>query len=159
MVSVRIYNADNDAYLQLTQIEQARTDGVAGLIICPKDITLLDETLQSAQSAGLPIVFMAAEIENYGGVLMAGDDSLMGLQAGRAIGQIGEERRGGRARVVILDFPTMPAIVSRANGMEAGLLEVAPDAEIIGRYLGGTRDDGQRSIERLIEEGVEFDAC
>ncbi|MCK6580050.1 MAG: protein kinase [Anaerolineae bacterium] len=153
----RIYNADNDAYIQVTQIEQARTDGVTGLIICPKDIALLDEALRSAEAAGLPMVFMAAEIENYGGVLLAGDDERMGLAAGRAIGEIVRDERGGAARVVILDFPTMPQIVTRADGLEAGLLENAPDAVIVGRYLGGTRDDGQRSVERLLEEDIAFD--
>ncbi|MBL8132841.1 MAG: protein kinase [Anaerolineae bacterium] len=153
----RIYNADNDAYVQVTQIEQARTEGVTGLIICPKDVALLDETLHSAEAAGLPMVFMAAEIENYGGILLAGDDERMGLAAGRAIGEIVRDERGGAARVIILDFPTMPQIVTRADGLEAGLLEYAPDAVIVGRYLGGTREDGQRSVERLLEEGVAFD--
>lgn len=154
----RIYNADNDAYVQQTQIEQARTEGVTGMIVCPLDINLLDDTLTDAEHAGLPLVFMAAEIKNYGGVLLAGDDYLMGKAAGHALGQMIADERGGNANIIILDFPNMPQVVTRANGLEDGVKEVVPEVNIIGRFLGGTRADGEESVKRLLDDGVQFDA-
>jgi ABC-type sugar transport system substrate-binding protein len=38
------------------------------------------------------------------------------------------------------------------------VLEFAPQAEVIGRYLGGTAENGQRSITSLIDDEVPFDA-
>ncbi len=156
-LALRIYDADNDRYRQITEIERARSDGVVGLIVCPLDITLLASSLQSVESAGMPLVLNAANIPNYGGVLMGGDDYLLGLEAGRAAGRIIRDERGGQAQVIILDFPDMPVIVSRANGAHDGVLELAPNAEVIGRYLGGTRDNGYNSVRELIADGVVFD--
>lgn len=155
---MQIYDSDNDAYRQITEIERARVDGVSALIICPLDIALLAETLTAAQNAGLPMVFHAGDIPTYGGVMIGGDDYLLGLEGGRGAGRIIAQERGGQANVIVLDFPTMPVIVIRADGMVAGVLEFAPDANIIGRYLGGTRENGYNSVRRLLDEGVAFDA-
>lgn len=157
-LTVRIYDADNDRYRQITDIERARSDGAIGMVICPLDINLLASSMQSVQAAGIPLVFNAANIPNYGGVLIGGDDYLLGLEAGRAAGRIIRDERGGEARVIILDYPDMPVIVSRANGEHDGVLEAAPAAQVIGRFLGGTRDNGYASVRDLIEQGVEFDA-
>jgi ribose transport system substrate-binding protein len=81
----------------------------------------------------------------------------MGVEAGRAAGRIIQDELGGRAKVVILDFPSRPDIVTRANGLEDGVLEFAPNVERLGRYLGGTLENGYASIKSLLDEGIEFD--
>ncbi len=152
----RIYDANNDPYSQVTQIERARADGASALIVCPLDISLLDQSLRSVQQANMPLVMMQSNIESYGGVLIGGDDYLMGLEAGRAAGRIIRDELGGRANVIILDYPSMPVIVNRANGLEDGVLEIAPSARVIGRYLGATRDNGRASVAELLEDGIAF---
>ncbi|MEP6985115.1 MAG: substrate-binding domain-containing protein, partial [Chloroflexota bacterium] len=64
--------------------------------------------------------------------------------------------KGGKANVIILDYPRKD-LQDRAQGLEDGLKEVAPDANVIGHYTGGTRDDGKKSVEKLIKDGVKFD--
>lgn len=152
-----IYDSNADDYQQVTQIEKARADGATGLIICPLNPELLDRPLTSIQQAGLPLVFMHSDIPSYGGVLLSGDDYLMGLAAGNYAGQLIRDEMAGQADVIILDFPEMPIIVTRANGLEDGLLELAPEANIIGRYKGGTREIGKASVSKLIADGVTFD--
>lgn len=154
---LNIYDGDNDKTLQIPLIERARADGAAALIVCPLDIELLDQALASVERAGLPLVLMSSNIPSYGGVLLAGDDYQMGRTAGEFAGQIIRDELGGVANVVILDFPDMPVIVARADGLEDGILEYAPDATIIGRYLGATRENGARSIASLLDAGVEID--
>ncbi|MDL1901980.1 substrate-binding domain-containing protein [Anaerolineae bacterium CFX9] len=156
-LSYRVYDSNNDAYTQLTEIERARSDGASALIICPLDLALIDEALRSAQDAGLPLVFLSSGNENYGGVLLAGDDYRMGTTAGQAGGVIAQMEGMTTPRVIILDYPEMPILVTRADGLETGFLEVLPDAEIIGRYLGATRENGRASVQALLDEGVEFD--
>jgi ABC-type sugar transport system substrate-binding protein/predicted Ser/Thr protein kinase len=159
-LTMEVYNADNDPYRQVTQIETALAQGVRGLIVCPLDITLLDEPLRAAQRAGIPLVFFATQIESYGGVLIGSDttDYDMGFAAGRALGEILLRERGGEANIAILDFPSMQIIVERANGLEDGVKSVAPGVNIIGRWVGGTRENGEVSIAGLIRDGVAFDA-
>jgi ABC-type sugar transport system substrate-binding protein len=45
----------------------------------------------------------------------------------------------------------------RARGISDGLLEIAPDADIIGTYEGGTRLEAQNAITDLLERRVQFD--
>jgi serine/threonine protein kinase/DNA-binding LacI/PurR family transcriptional regulator len=152
----RVYDSDNDAYRQVTLVERARTDGASALIICPLDTQLLVNSLSAAQSAGMPLIFLHSDMPSYGGVLLAGDEYLMGLEAGRAGGTwIGRELRG-EANVVILDYPDLPALVARADGLAAGVHEAAPDAHIVGRVPGGTRENGYASIRQLIAGGTDF---
>jgi ribose transport system substrate-binding protein len=81
----------------------------------------------------------------------------MGLKPGQLAGQIIADEMGGVADVIILDYPDLPAIVTRANGLEDGVLEFAPNAHIVGRFLGATRENGEATVRQLIEDGVNFD--
>ncbi|MEO8394179.1 MAG: protein kinase [Chloroflexota bacterium] len=155
-IKSRIYDSDNKKEAEISQIERARADGATGLIVCPLDLKTLTDTLSSVQQAGLPLVMMTANADNYGGVLIAGDDYLMGLESGRAAGRIIRDEMGGRANVIILDYPDLDYLVTRANGLEDGVLEIAPGAHVIGRSLGGTSDNGEQSVTKLINDGVKF---
>lgn len=156
-IDMRVYDADTDSYQQVTLIEKARADGAVGLIVCPLDPTLLDETLKSVQLAKIPLVLLQSAIPSYGGVKLSGDEYAMGLRAGQFAGRLIRDELGGEARVIVLDYPDMPAIVLRANGIEEGILEFAPNAVILGRYIGGTPELGGESVQKLIDQGVQFD--
>jgi ABC-type sugar transport system substrate-binding protein len=152
----RVYDADNDPYRQLTQIEQARADGASALILCPLDIHLLNEPLSAVEAAHVPLVILSSGIENYGGVLLGGDDYQMGLTAGRAAGQIAPSAVGPDLRAVVLGFPELAVLVERARGLVDGLLEVVPTAEIVAERSGGTRENGYQSIQQALADGLTF---
>ncbi|MBZ0275312.1 MAG: protein kinase [Anaerolineae bacterium] len=156
-IQLRLYDPENDKYSQVTQIEQARSDGARALIICPLDVGLLRESLQSVQAAHLPLVIFGSEIPNYGGILVGNTDYALGVVPGEMAGQIIRDEMDGQADVIILDFPDREDIVRRADGLEAGVLEFAPDATIVGRYRGATREFGYESVKKLIDDGVHFD--
>ena len=152
-----IYDSDNEAFTEISQIERARADGVTGLIVCPLDAAALNDTLLSVQQARMPLVQLTSNAESYGGVLIAGDDYQTGLKAGRIAGEIIRDEHDGHANVIILDYPSLEYLIVRADGLEAGILEIAPEANIVGRYLGATAENGEQSVSRLLTDGVEFD--
>jgi len=152
----RVYDPDSDPYRQVTLLEQARTDGAAALVICPLDMALLANSLAAVQAMRIPLVLLASGIENYGGVLLAGDDYQMGINAGRAAGEIAPSVVGRVIRAFVLDFPDLPIIARRGNGLRDGLQAVVPDAEIVGRGLGGTPDTGRAAIETALADGLTF---
>lgn len=156
-LAYRVYDSDTDEYQQITQIERARADGARVLLICPLNAALLDAPLKAAQEAGIPLILFASDMPSYGGVLLVGDDYLMGYRPGELAGQIVAEELDGKADVVILDYPDLAYLITRADGLEAGLLEYAPEANIIGRYRGGTREFGEASIRSLLEKGTDID--
>lgn len=155
-LNYRLYDSQTDAYREITLVEKARAEGASALIICPLDINLLDTSLRSAQTAGVPLVFHADNIPTYGGVMVGGDAYLLGLAPGQFAGKLVRDEMNGEANVIILDYPDRADIVTRANGLEDGLKEFAPNANVIGRYLGATREFGKASVEKLLKEGVEF---
>ena len=155
-LALRLYDSEADDYQQLTQIERARADGATALIICPLNPELLVEPLTAAQEAHIPLVINAAGMPSYGGVRLEGDDYLMGLRAGQAAGQAIASELNGEANVIVLDYPSLPYLVERADALVDGVLEFAPDATIVGRYLGATRENAEASVRQLIEDGVEF---
>lgn len=153
----RPYDAQADPYRQITQIERARTDGAKAIIFCPLDPEPLESALTSVQRAGIPIVFLSATMpQPYGGVFLAGDDYQMGYAAGRAGGDLIHSLFDGDGEVVILDYPELPHIVTRANGLRDGLAETAPEARIVSSVRGGIREYGRASVEQLLEDGVQF---
>jgi serine/threonine protein kinase/DNA-binding LacI/PurR family transcriptional regulator len=156
-VKNRIYDADSDAYRQTTLIETARAEGANAFIICPLDSTL-SAPLTALDEADYPLVLPAAGDGDgsYGGVIINTDNFLLGLLPGRTAGRYIRDKLNGEARVVILDYPDLDHLVTRANGLEAGILEIAPDAVIVGRFRGGTREAGKQSIRTLIAQGESF---
>jgi serine/threonine-protein kinase len=155
-LNLRIYDAAGDEYTQQTQLDSARADGAKAIIVCPLNVNLLREGLTSVETAQLPLVIFGANMRSYGGVLVGGTDYGLGVEPGRFAGQIIQDEMGGQAEVIILDFPDRQDIIERANGLEAGLKEFAPEATVIGRYRGATREFGRESVARLIEDGVRF---
>ncbi|MDZ4671772.1 MAG: protein kinase [Phototrophicales bacterium] len=157
-INSRVYDADNNETRQPSLVEQARSDGAVGFVICPLNTNIMDDSLRSLDEANIPLTLYAGNAEGfgYGGIVTVGDDYELGYKPGQFAGQIIADELGGEARVIILDFPDLPAIVERADGLEAGVLSLAPNAVIIGRYLGATEDFGRASVEELLADGVEF---
>lgn len=156
-LSYKVYDSQTDSYREVTQFEKARAEGAGAMIVCPLDINLLKNSIQAAHEANIPLVFQANDVPpNSGGVMVGGDDHLLGLEPGRFAGKIVRDEMDGQAEVIILDYPSRGDIVERANGLEDGLKEFAPKAHVIGRYLGATREFGKASVEKLIKEGVNF---
>lgn len=155
----RVYNSDNDAYDQIPIIEQAMAEGASGIILCPLDVTLLEASLQNIEDNNLPVVALARTESRSGAVQLSSetDNYSMGYTVGQFAGELINEEMDGQAKVVILDFPDLDIIVERANGLEDGVLSIAEDSEIVGRYVGAFSENGQESIENLLEDEIAFD--
>lgn len=154
-IQTQVFDAESDAYRQLTLFEAARANGAKGFVACPLSVEVLDETWRALQSASVPLVFPEVP-ESYGGVIMFTKNYDMGFIPGAYAGEIIRDRFGGQARVVVLDLPDNEPVEVRAQGLIDGLLSIAPDAEIVARVRGATREWGRESIEELLAEGVEF---
>jgi len=155
-IPYKLYDSQADSYREISQFDMARAQGASAMIVCPLDINLLSDGISAARKANVPLVLQANNIPSLGGILVGGENHLLGLEPGRFAGKIVRDEMNGHADVIILDFPDMADIVARANGLEDGLKEFAPQAHVIGRYKGATREFGKASVEKLIKDGVKF---
>lgn len=155
-LDLRIYDSEEDKYRQVTLIERARSDGAKALIICPLEPNTVENPIKSAMAAGIPVLPIHSELSYYEGVHLEGDNYTMGFKPGQYAAEVFQEEMEGDANVVILDYPDLPSLVERADGLEEGFLQIIPDAHIIGRFLGATPENAEKSISKLIDDGVEF---
>jgi len=155
----KVYDSNDEEYDQIPILEQAMAEGANGIILCPLNYSLLEMPLQTIEDEQMPFVLTTREDNLYGGVQLSAtnDNYSMGYTVGQFAGELVNDELDGEARVIILDFPDQEIIVERANGLEEGILSVAPDVEIVGRYLGGLAENGETSVEELLEDDVEFD--
>lgn len=156
-LTVRVYDPDSDAYRQLTLIERAIAEAATGIVICPLDIALITPSMAEARRARIPIVSQASGMGEFGGVQVLTDPTLLGRKPGEYIGKLVRDTQDGQARVVVMTFDDLPDVKARADGMIAGMLEFAPDAEVVARVRGATIEWGREAIQALIDSQTHFD--
>ncbi|MBN1286064.1 MAG: sugar ABC transporter substrate-binding protein [Anaerolineae bacterium] len=152
-LAAEIFDSQADTEVQISGIESFTSRGVGALIICVLDPPAVENALQEAADAGIAIVQYAGResAQAFGGISIAIEDADLGWAAGEYAGQLITGELGGEAEVVILDYPDLPNVVLRADNIEAALLENAPNATIVGRFLGGTPDNGLTSMENALQ--------
>lgn len=155
-VAYTAYDSANDPNRQLALIEQARMDGARAFIICPLNTEALRSTLDSLRDASIPIVFITLFESGYG-LMLDSDNYEIGLKIGRYAGEILRDERDGTGNVFVLNYPGFPSADARAEGMKAGVAEVAPEADFVGEGRGFTREDGYQSISSAINAGLDLD--
>lgn len=155
-LAYRVYDSRNDAYTQITEIEKARIDGARAFIICPLETNALADTLASMARSRIPVVFITLFDHDYG-VKLDSDNYQIGLKIGDLTGEIIHDEYSGSASVLILGYPGFPASDMRVRGIRDGILAAAPDARILGDWLGFSRENGYATVRRLIDQGMTFD--
>ncbi len=84
-----------------------------------------------------------------GAVSISVDNITIGTAAGKAAGEFAAATYPGvETDAIILDYPTIPDLVARADAIQAGMLAADPMVKVVGRYLGGLPANGATSMEQ-----------
>ena len=124
----KVYNAENDAYTQITQFEQARLEGAKAIILCPVDNSTIGDSIRSLQAANIPLAYITL-FDNPYGVQQDSNSYDIGSVVGRLAGQIYNQEHKTPPQVVVLSYPGFPATDNRDDGMEAGFQGNRPRRE------------------------------
>ncbi len=152
-LNVQTFDSQIDVDRQITGIENFVNDGAKVIVICLFDPPSVQSALEDAAAAGVQIVqYAGRQAADFGGVTISVEDADMGYAAGAYAAQLINEDLGGQANVAILDYPDVANVVVRADNIRAAIEEDAPDATIVGNYLGGTPDNGLTSMETALIE-------
>ena len=152
----QVFDGRMDSYIQSTQIEDARRQGAPALIVCQLDAQALAPSLQSAAAAGVILGFNAPP-NIADGVVVTVDNAELGRQIGAEAGAYIRDVLGGHANVLLLDLPESPSSSSISSAMEAAMLQAAPDAQIVARMRGVTRENGRDAAQALLASGTAYD--
>ena len=154
---VETVDANVDVETQITAIENFVSSGADVIIICLFDPPSVQSALEEAADAGVYIVqYAGRQMAELGGVTISIEDADLGAAAGEYAGQLIVDEMGGQANVAILDYPDVANVVIRADAIRESLLAAAPEAVIVGNYLGGTTENGLSSMESALQEHPEI---
>ena len=149
--TAEIFDPQAQAEQQISAIENFVTAGARVIVICVLDPAVVASALQEAADAGVYIVQYSGREFAINGIGISIEDSDLGCAAGQIASDIINAEMAGTATVAILDYPDLPNVVVRADNIESCLTEGSPDAVIVGRYLGGTPDNGLASMETALQ--------
>jgi ribose transport system substrate-binding protein len=154
---VEVFDSQIQVEQQISAIESFTADGADVIIICLFDPASVLSALETAVEQGVQIVqYAGRQMADLGGVTVSIEDADLGYAAGEYAAQLINDELGGEANVAILDYPDVPNVVVRADAIRAALEENAPDAVIVGNYLGGTTEFGLASMESALVEHPEI---
>jgi ribose transport system substrate-binding protein len=151
-LKVRTFDSELKVDKQIGAIESFVANGASAIIIGLFDPPGVRAALMEAAKKGVRIVqYAGRDVSEFGGVSISIEDADLGYAAGEYAGRLITKELGGKASVAILDYPDLPNVVVRAQNIEKALSVEAPQATILGNYLGGTPENGLNSMESALQ--------
>ncbi|MBO1901056.1 sugar ABC transporter substrate-binding protein [Leucobacter weissii] len=151
-LAVNYVDAKSDASTQVTQIENFIQQGVDAIIICAVDAASLVDVTQRAQDAGIKVVGYTQVLDNYDAQYLV-DAYNTGYANGEAAAKWINENYGHESVVEwgLMDLPTFPEIIDRANGIKDAIAELAPNAELVATNSALTAEEGVTNAENFLQ--------
>lgn len=141
-----------DATKGIAGIENLVSQGVKYMVVVLTDPTAMIGAVKAAEGQGVTVVqFAGAQVaDQAGGFSVSIDDADLGTVLGDTAAAIAKTR--GAVQIAILDFPSQPNVIIRADNAEKQIKANAPNAKIVARIPGGTQDIGLRASESLLQK-------
>ncbi|WP_449283390.1 sugar ABC transporter substrate-binding protein [Leucobacter sp.] len=151
-LAVNYVDAKSDASTQVTQIENFIQQGVDAIIICAVDAKSLVDVTKKAQDAGIKVVGYTQVLDNYDAQYLV-DAYNTGYANGEAAAEWINENYGDESVVEwgLMDLPTFPEIIDRANGIKDAIEELAPNAELVATNSALTAEEGVKNAENFLQ--------
>lgn len=151
-MSIEVTNGDQDVATQISQIENFIQKDMDIIIISPVSDTGLEDAVKKATDAGITVIAANQDIEGSQAFVTIPEYDL-GKALGDACGQYITDTFGDEAvDVLVLDYPDMESIVPRGDGMRDGVLEYAPNANIVQSISANTVEKGTAAMETAIQK-------
>lgn len=151
-MEVEITNGNQDIAVQISQVENFIEKGVDIIIVSPVSDTGLEDAVKKATDAGITVVAANQNFEGSQAFVTIPEYDL-GRALGDACGKYIKETWGDEAvDVLVLDYPDIESIVPRGDGMRDGVLEYAPNANIVQSISANTVEKGTKAMETAMQK-------
>jgi ribose transport system substrate-binding protein len=155
---IEVFDSQAKAERQPAAIENFIARDAKVIVLCALDPQSIAGAVTRAEDAGVLIVQYGGDALKVNGVTVGGDENAaLGCAAGEIAGDLIASEKGGRATVALLDYPTLPQIIVRADNIESCLKARAAGAVMVGRYQGGTTDNGLASMQAALTAHPDID--
>ncbi|MGC4019033.1 MAG: sugar ABC transporter substrate-binding protein [Muricomes sp.] len=138
------YDPQYDQAKQISQIEDAITQGVDGIFLLPVDSDGVKNVLQTAKDKGIPVIALDNPVTDVD--LVAANVASDNFNAGHIVGEAMVKDFPNGAKIAVIDSPTMVACVDRFEGFQAALEE----AGMTDKFEICAQQDAQASLEKAM---------
>jgi ribose transport system substrate-binding protein len=149
-------DAKGSSARQVFDMERLAEQGADVIVTSPRDVQAMTPAVAAIHRRGIPVVLLTRRILSEDFTTFIGaDDRQIAAQAAREMAK----RLGGKGRIVMLrGVPTATTAIARREGfLEA--LKAFPQMEVVAQPVANyNRVDAIRAMEKLLAEGVVFDA-
>jgi ribose transport system substrate-binding protein len=149
-------DAKGSAARQVFDMERLAEQGVDVVVTSPRDVKAMTPAVSALHSQGIPVILLTRRIlsEDYTSFIGA-DDRQIAAEAAREMAK----RMKGKGRIVMLrGVPTATTAIARRDGF-LDVLKSYPGMRVVAEPVANyDRVDAIRAMEKLIDDGVEFDA-
>lgn len=145
---------------QIEQIENFITSGVDVIVIHPVDAAAVEEPLKKAREAGVLVFSWDDNLENAD-IAWLIDNYELGKVIGSEAANWINTHHNGVAEVAVLDYPTIPILLERGNGIVDAIKEGAPNAKIVATQPAINAQEGITVMETIFQANpeVQIVAC
>ena len=150
-MDITVQNSNDDATIQVSQIENFIQSGVDAIIVAAVESNSVEDVCKSAQEAGIKVIAYTQVIENSDAQYLV-DAYNTGYACGERAAQWIKEVYGDEEiEWALQDLPKYPEIIDRANGIKEAIEELAPNAKLVATQPAEVMEDGQKNAENFMQ--------
>ncbi len=149
-ITLAMNDANMDGVAMLNAMENFIADDYDALIISPVDGNQLEEATKKAREKGIVVLSQAQPVPgaNLNYVV---EEYPYGWAGGIQAGQWIKDHLNGEAEVAILTTGNIKELQQRAQGIEEGILSIAPNAKIVATQPGNLVELGLKATESILQ--------
>ncbi|MGE9290787.1 MAG: sugar ABC transporter substrate-binding protein [Puniceicoccales bacterium] len=148
--SLNYVACDSNAGKQITQIENFISSGMDVIIVHPADPAGVEFALKQARDAGIKVLAWDDNLENADLAWLI-DNHELGYTIGEHAAAWINENLNGEAEVAILNYPQLPILLERGNGIRDAIVELAPNATIVAESSAIDTKEGIEKMETIFQ--------
>lgn len=158
--SMTYLDCKNNAAKQIEQVENFIASGVDAIVIHPVDANAVEQVLGEAREAGIKVYSWDENLENTD-IAWLIDNYELGKIIGEQAAKWINEKHGGSCEVAVLDYPQIPILLERGNGIVDAIKEKAPNATIVAQTSAINPTEGMTKMETVFQANpdVQVIAC
>ena len=149
-IKLIVNDPKSDVNRQIAAVKKFIDIGADAIIIAALDQDALEDVLGKAMEKGIKIVAQATKVENCH-VQMSLNEWDMGHTIGQGAGKWIRANLGGKADVAILNYPRIALIANREKGIRDGILEFAPQANVVEAEPAANPMEGKKATLKILK--------
>lgn len=151
--NAEICDANTDNTKEVSCLEGFISKGAVAIVTTSAAQTV-GPAVKDAIAKGIVVIQVTGtDMTDFGAIGVSVDNITIGTAEGTAAGQYAATTYPGKkVQTAILDYPSIPDLVARADAIQAAMVAADPNVDIVGRFLGGLASNSVTSIETALQK-------